>query len=100
MSWDTCERCPATSQQVSEGGLELLTSAKHLDTYRCPDLRLRVPSQNANGPRICIQLPPNAPPAVSRGYHERGPGLRGTSSGTTSLAVVSSSPQGHETTTS
>ena len=51
-------------------------------------------------PRICIQLPPNAPPAVSRGYHERGPGLRGTSSGTTSLAVVSSSPQGHVTTTS
>src|SRR5215203_6855088 len=66
MSRDTCERCPATSHMVSEGGLELLTSAKYLDTYGCPDLRLRVPSRMRTAPNLHPATPECAAGSITR----------------------------------
>jgi hypothetical protein len=58
-------------EDVSEGGLELLPTAKHLEVSLRPELRLSLPTDTQADP-FRIQIPPNAPAAVSDGVSQAG----------------------------
>jgi len=51
---------------VSEGGLELLIAAKHLDAYKCPDLHFGVPPKMPAGPNLHPDTPECAGGSITR----------------------------------